>query len=273
MNEEITMADAAAMMDELINSLQDLIDIDDKQFGAIQELLRDTIHRNMTNTEMETTARTTAQNYRDGGYSRGQMIESIQEIKQGMYSLVDGLIADNPDISQEKEDFLEYVKSQIGMFYDSVGPLYDLEHPNVKFFREDENAKLPTYAHTTDQGADIYSPVDITIAPHTTSTLVPTGLRAVIPEGWALAIRARSGLSKKTGLRISNAIGTIDCSYRGSIRILFDNISDTPVEIKTGDRIAQFILEKCYQMEMEEITDMTPYQTERGEGGFGSSGK
>lgn len=273
MNEQEVITNAASMVDELINSLEDLLAIDDNQFVAVQEILKDTIHRNMTNTEMENVIHETVAQYRAQGYSRGQMIESVQEIKAGMASLIDGLAAEDSGLSEEKRNFLEYVKSQISAFYDSVAPLYDVEHPTIKFFREDKNAKLPTYAHSTDQGADIYSPVDITIPAHSTGTLVPTGLKAVIPNGWALHIVARSGLSRKTGLRISNGTGVIDAEYRGSIGILFDNISDASVEIKTGDRIAQFILEKCYQMEMEEINDMTPYSTDRGEGGFGSSGK
>lgn len=133
------------------------------------------------------------------------------------------------------------------------------------------NAKLPTYAHEGDQGADIYAVEDITIMPHTYGNMVPTGLKLLIPYGWAISIRPRSGLSKNTPLRISNSPATIDQQYRGEVKVLFDNFSDEPVQILAGDRIAQFILEKNHQAAWQKIDTVEP-STDRGEGGFGSSG-
>ena len=102
--------------------------------------------------------------------------------------------------------------------------------------------------------------------------MVSTGLKLNIPEGWAIAIRPRSGMSKKTPLRISNCVPTIDTGFRGEIRILFDNFSDEPVSIKAGDRIAQMILERNYRGIFTQV-DSVEDDTDRGEGGFGSSGK
>ena len=92
-----------------------------------------------------------------------------------------------------------------------------------------------------------------------------------IPHGWAISIRPRSGMSRTTPLRISNSPATIDQQYRGEVKILFDNFSDKPVEIKAGDRIAQFIIEKNYRGDYIEVDTVEP-DTDRGEGGFGSSG-
>lgn len=258
-------------IDELINSINNLLEIEDEQFNVVKDLLKENIRHNFTGQEMEQQARLSAQAYRDQGFTLSETISSIQEIKEQTVKLFEAFKEQTSN--ENKHDFLDFMAQQISNYYDSVIPIYEAEHPTVRFFRALETAKLPSYAHSTDQGADVYSPVDITIPPHSVSTLVPTGLRAVIPQGWALAIRARSGMSKKTGLRVSNAVGTIDTGYLGDIGILFDNISDTPVEIKAGDRIAQFILEKCYQMEMEEIDDISIYETDRGEGGFGSTDK
>lgn len=143
---------------------------------------------------------------------------------------------------------------------------------NIAIEKVHSNAKLPTYAHEGDQGADIYAPEDFTLPPHSYGNMISTGLKMIIPEGWAVAIRPRSGLSKNTTLRISNVPATIDSKFRGEINILLDNIGDEPIEIKAGDRIAQFILEKNYQASFVEI-DEVPTDTERGIGGFGSSGK
>ena len=134
-----------------------------------------------------------------------------------------------------------------------------------------ENAKIPTYAHKGDQGADIYAVEDTTIEPHTYGNMISTGLKMAIPYGWCISIRPRSGLSKNTSLRISNSPATIDQKYRGEIRVLFDNIGDEPITIKTGERIAQMILERNYQANYYKVDSVEP-DTERGEGGFGSSG-
>ena len=134
------------------------------------------------------------------------------------------------------------------------------------------NAKLPTYAHEGDQGADVYAVEDIIIEPHTYGNMVPTGIKMMIPKGWAIAIRPRSGMSKNTPLRISNSPATIDQLYRGEVKILFDNFSNETVCIKTGERIAQFVLEKNYHGDYRQVETVEP-NTDRGEGGFGSSGK
>ena len=102
--------------------------------------------------------------------------------------------------------------------------------------------------------------------------MVSTGLKLNIPEGWAIAIRPRSGMSKKTPLRISNCVGTVDTNYRGLVCVLFDNFSDEPVSIKAGDRIAQMILERNYRGIFTQV-DSVEDDTDRGDKGFGSSGK
>ena len=93
----------------------------------------------------------------------------------------------------------------------------------------------------------------------------------IIPHGYAVSIRPRSGMSRNTPLRISNSPATIDQQYRGEIKILFDNFSNEPVTIKAGERIAQFILEKNYRADYSRVNAVEP-NTDRGEGGFGSSG-
>ena len=133
------------------------------------------------------------------------------------------------------------------------------------------NAKLPTYAHDTDWGADVYAVEDMTIQPGSYGVMVPTGLRVAIPHGWMISFRPRSGMSHKTPLRLSNSPGTIDETNRGELKVLFDNISKIPVEIKAGERIAQMGLEKNYKAHYH-VVDNVERNTDRGEGGFGSSG-
>lgn len=145
----------------------------------------------------------------------------------------------------------------------SVKVLFELMH---------ENAKIPTYAHNTDAGADIYLPEIVTIPAAARSFMVHTGLKAVIPNGWEIQIRPRSGISSKTPLRISNAPGTIDAGYRGEICILFDNLSGAEWTLNSGDRIAQMVLAPVTHIDGVKIDSVENYQSERAEGGFGSSG-
>ncbi|MGI6226242.1 MAG: dUTP diphosphatase [Peptococcales bacterium] len=134
-----------------------------------------------------------------------------------------------------------------------------------------ENAQLPTYANPTDAGADIYAAVDFTLEPGHTA-VIPTGVKVAIPEGYEIQIRPRSGLSLKTGLRVANSPGTIDTGYRDEIGVIMQNVGNMPVEIYTGQRIAQMVLQRVPQIEWDLVNDVSVIGTDRG-GGFGSTGK
>jgi len=135
----------------------------------------------------------------------------------------------------------------------------------------EDGGQIPTYAHDTDACADIYASKDTIIPAHSISNKVPTGLKIALPEGWVAKIAPRSSIGAKTGLRLSNSIGIIDADYRGEIGVLYDNISDSDYEIKAGDRIAQVWVERVERFKPV-LVDILP-ATERGEGGFGSTGK
>lgn len=100
--------------------------------------------------------------------------------------------------------------------------------------------------------------------------MVPTGLYIELPEGFEAQIRPRSGLAAKHGISIANAPGTIDADYRGEIRVLLVNLSDEPFVIETGERIAQMIIARYEKAELVEVESLE--ESERGEGGFGSTG-
>ena len=101
--------------------------------------------------------------------------------------------------------------------------------------------------------------------------LIPTGLFVAIPQGYELQCRMRSGLALKMGLTLTNGIGTIDADYRGEIGIILTNTSNTPVRINDGERLMQLVLAKHEVAEWEEV-EVLP-ETDRGEGGFGHTGK
>ncbi len=100
---------------------------------------------------------------------------------------------------------------------------------------------------------------------------VSTGMAVEVPDGYLLSVRPRSGLAIKNGITMINSPGTIDCDYRGEVKILLVNHGKEAFEIKDGDRIGQLILEKSYEVDWVEVDELS--DTARGEGGFGSTGK
>jgi dUTP pyrophosphatase len=131
---------------------------------------------------------------------------------------------------------------------------------------------LPAYATVLAAGMDLRAHLDapITLAP-LQRALVPTGFHIALPPGYEAQVRPRSGLAAKHGITVLNAPGTIDADYRGEVKVILVNLSDTPFEIVPGERIAQMVVAKCEQVEWEEVDSLD--ETGRGEGGFGSTGK
>ena len=133
-----------------------------------------------------------------------------------------------------------------------------------------DGAKIPTYANPNDAGCDVYAIEDTTIGSYETK-LIKTGLKVDVPYGWVLSVRPRSGLSLKTGLRICNAPGTIDCGYKDEVGIIIQNLSSEDYTIKKGDRIAQFLIEQNPKINWLPVDNISN-ENNRG-GGFGSSDK
>ena len=141
----------------------------------------------------------------------------------------------------------------------------------VKFRMLPECRELaPRKAHADDAAYDLRSRSDMVLEPGTTS-LVPTGLFLELPVGYEAQIRARSGLALKHDLSLPNAPGTIDAGYRGEVGVIVYNRGQLPFEVKRGDRIAQMVIAKLPEVELVEVEELGGSQ--RGEGGFGSTGK
>lgn len=132
-----------------------------------------------------------------------------------------------------------------------------------------ENARIPTVGSNGAAGYDLYSCEKASIIPGET-TVIHTGICVAIPEGQFAGIYARSGIATKKGLRPANCVGVIDSDYRGEIMVALHNDSSELQEIKTGDRIAQMIIQPYAQLELKVASWLD--QTERGTGGFGHTG-
>jgi dUTP pyrophosphatase len=131
-------------------------------------------------------------------------------------------------------------------------------------------AEIPNYQTEEAAGFDLHSIEDIILKPNERK-LIGTGLAFEIPKGYEIQIRPRSGLAYKYGISVLNSPGTIDSDYRGEIKVLLINHSDTDFEIKVGERIAQGVIQEVIQAKFEEVEELN--KTARGAGGFGSTGK
>ena len=133
-----------------------------------------------------------------------------------------------------------------------------------------DKAKVPTRGSEEAAGWDLYAATDAIIPPHST-VKVSTDIAIEIPAGYFGAVFARSGLATKQGLRPANCVGVIDSHYRGPIIVAIHNDSNNVQIIHHGDRIAQFMLAPVIETSFEEVSELS--DSDRGEGGFGSSGK
>lgn len=140
----------------------------------------------------------------------------------------------------------------------------------VSYKKLEPHAMPWEYATPGSAGADVRALED-TVCPPGVTTRVRTGIAVEIPEGWQVEMRPRSGLACKIqAYDIPNSPGTIDSDYRGEVLVPIRNLSDCFWEIKGGERICQAVLDRSYQMVLDEVDELT--DTERGLGGFGSTG-
>lgn len=136
--------------------------------------------------------------------------------------------------------------------------------------RLDAGLALPAYAHIGDAGMDLFSAEDVTLQPFQRA-LIATGIAVAIPLGYAGFVQPRSGLAVRQGLSLVNTPGLIDSHYRGEIKVIAINLdASAPIEIRRGDKIAQFVIQPVAYAELIEVEDLD--STLRGEGGFGSTG-
>jgi len=132
--------------------------------------------------------------------------------------------------------------------------------------------ELPAYATQSSAGLDLKAVLAeaVTLGP-LERKIVGTGLKIALPEGYEAQVRPRSGLAAKHGITVLNAPGTIDADYRGEIGVILVNLSNEPFTIQPGERIAQLVVAQYSQVEWSPVESLD--STQRGEGGFGSTGK
>lgn len=192
-------------------------------------------------------------------------------------------------LSAQKRTF---VKELLAITYNAVSEAEGITKRRVlipiEYCRPD--AKMPTYAHLTDAGMDVYLTEDVTIHPGETK-LIPTGIKVALPLGYELQVRPKSGRSLKSKLRISNTPGTIDAGYRDEIGIIVDNIDQvikggeldeagrltgilwgSDITLSKGEKIAQLVLSEVPKAVFYEVESVSTIENDGRKGGFGSTG-
>ena len=139
----------------------------------------------------------------------------------------------------------------------------------LRFRKVHPDSVLPAYAHPSDAGMDVRSVEDLTIAPGKRA-LVHTGLVMLLPPMYEAQVRPRSGLALKSGVMVLNTPGTIDSGYRGEVGVILANFGEADFQVKKGDKIAQIVIAPVTQPEIVETDEVD--ETDRGSGGFGSTG-
>lgn len=217
----------------------------------------------------------------------GLKIEQVREQYEAIYTEIDNQMGEL--LSAQKRDFL---KQMLAMTYNALAKAEGVAKRNILIPIElcNPNAKMPTYAHLTDSGMDIYALEDITIAPGQT-VVVPTGLKVAIPSGYELQVRPKSGRCVKTKLRIANTPGTIDAGYRDEIGVIIDNIEPfiksadidengrlynvefgSSHTIGAGEKFAQLVLCEVPKAILYQVSSVGEIANDGRNGGFGSTG-
>lgn len=257
---------------ELMGTLLVMEDEDfDKVKGSVFDAMREGVSR-QENKQLYATL------VKQNNFSKEQYIEELKKID----SLVD---TEMSDFSETKRDFM---KQFFSICYNAIIDSFDVDKRAIQIPIEicNPEAKIPTYAHKGDAGMDVYSTIDVTIAPGETK-LIPLGFKVAIPEGYELQVRPRSGFSLRTHLRVANAPGTIDSGYRDEVGIILHNSAPTIQDfgdgraetclygpsytISKGDRIAQLVLQAVPTALFIKIPDISKIGEDRN-GGFGSTG-
>ena len=253
-------------LEPFTNLITQIMELDDANLSNESiDIIQGMLSGAFTPAVREQAINTMIQSFHEDGLRKSEVAAAIEELKGLLAQFIDEL-----EPSEMKKKLLNSMFEIFTGMFDEACDRYltsDIELP----IKLEKDAHAPTYAHITDAAADLYALETVTLPAHSISNKIRTGVQIALPEGWMGMIFPRSSMGAKTGLRLSNSAGIIDQAYTGELGVLYDNISDSDYTINAGDRIAQFMVMPSYHFKAQ-IVDILP-ATDRGENGFGSSGK
>ena len=272
--------------DEYVKAFSSLMSLDDEKFMVVAADVLENFYTSFKDPQIQLGI---AQNLSIQGVAAEDMMDELADIAERLQTNLNG------KVSQIKIDFF---KSILGIVANALGENERIARRviNVPIQRLSDEVKLPEYAHTTDSGLDVFALDDYTIDPGEIK-IIPTGLRVALPKGYEIQVRAKSGLSARTHMRVANGIGTVDEGFHDEIGIILENnepaikdiaydfddethrpiitsiLHGSPVYITKGQKIAQLVLAEIPKISWQEVNDITLYGAEDRQGGFGSTGK
>ena len=249
-----------------IAAIESLTELDENLLNdEVMKFSLDNINQMISPQAKKQSVNQVIQNLEAQGSTREEAIAAAESLKQVM----NDLIYKDHEYSGNKKILIDSVMNSVYEIFDAAIAKYHVYHIDLPLTIED-GAKVPTYAHDTDACADLYALENVELGAHTYGNKIRTGVKIQLPEGWLAMIFPRSSIGAKTPLRLSNSVGIIDAGYRGELGVLYDNTSDEAVTINQGDRIAQLMVMPSYRF-MPVVVDSLE-ESDRGEGGFGSTG-
>ena len=253
----------------LVDSIKGLTELDDEMFNddAMTAILEN-VDAQFSPEVVEQSINQMIKNFEDQGLNKAEAAEAIKTLADTLKEMIYG---ENQFVGNKKVLIDSVLDKTFGIFDAAVEKYHSYSIKLPMTVDTEAGAKVPTYAHDTDAAADIYAMTDQTISAHTYGNMIRTGVKIQLPEGWQALILPRSSIGTKTPLRLSNSVGLIDSGYRGELGVLYDNTSDTDYQISAGDRIAQLLVMPTYRFKAQVVDVLA--DSDRGEGGFGASGK
>lgn len=261
-------------------NLGSFLALDDERFAILAPIVLDQLERSLQDTNVR---RSLYINFISSG---GDM----NNIRDFYAQLINAIEDEMGELNEQRKDFLKVMVSLMINGIETAGAESE-RLIMIPIERLNDNVKIPTYAHDTDAGMDVYALDDYTIAPGETK-LIPTGFKIAIPTGYELQVRPKSGRCLKTKLRIANTPGTIDAGYRNEVGIIVENVESPIMDIAyefdangqpiitsilhgasytigKGEKFAQLVLSAVPKATFKEVSKITEAGDRKG--GFGSS--
>lgn len=255
-------------LEALIQSIRSLTEIEEESLtDEMMQAIMDNLEQNFSAALVSQSINQIVNNLEEQGLTKAEAQESVKALSEALKEMIYG----EQQYTGNKKILVDTVMDRLFNIFNAAVEKYhsySIELPMT--IDTNAGAKVPTYAHETDAAADLYAMENTVLQGHSLGNKIRTGVKIQLPEGWLAMILPRSSMGAKTPLRLSNSVGLIDSGYRGELGVLYDNISDAPYTINAGDRIAQLLVMPSYRFQAKVVDILA--DSDRGEGGFGSSG-
>ena len=256
-------------LQSLVDAIKGIADIKDEDFTEdILNAILENIDQQYSPEVINQSVNQIVKNCEDQGLNKAEAEEAIKALSDTLKEMIYGEVQFTGNKKALVDAVVEKTDEIFALAMEKYHS-YAIELPMTVDVAE--GAKIPTYAHETDAAADLYSMDEVIVPAHSYGNKLRTGVKIQLPEGWLAMILPRSSIGAKTPLRLSNSVGLIDSGYRGELGILYDNTSDEDYHINQGDRIAQLLVMPNYRFKAKVVDILA--DSDRGEGGFGASGK